>query len=194
MENLIVENEIKKAISNTFRTAVVKIKREQRITVLLRTDLVPPFLSYAKDYLGFNHLTHYSCVDWIEEGNFELAFLVWNYRKKILLIAKTKIKREKPEFVTISHIWPQAETYEREIHEMYGIKFAGNNRLGEFILEDWEGIPPMRKDFDTVKFARENFNFRAGREDAGNVRTTIASRSGEEMPDFAKQFTVRKEK
>ena len=194
MENLKLEKEIKQAISNTFRTAKVVIKREHRIAASLRSDLIPPFLSYLKDYLGFTHLAHYSCVDWIEDGKFELVFLLWNYDKRILLMAKTKIERENPEFVTISHIWPQAETYEREIHEMYGVNFAGNNRLGEFILEDWEGIPPMRKDFDTVKFAREHFRFRPGREDAQNVRQTIANKSGEEIPDFVKEYTTRKEK
>ncbi len=194
MKKLESENEIKNSISSTFRTAKVKIQREHRITASLRSDLIPPFLSYLKDYLGFTHLSHYSCVDWIEENKFELVFLLWNYEKKTLLIAKTKIDREKPEFVTISHIWPQAETYEREINEMFGVYFEGNARLGEFILEDWENIPPMRKDFDTVEFARDNFSSRTGREDARDVRREIAEKSGEEIPEFANKFSKRLKK
>ena len=34
---------------------------------------------------------------------------------------------------------------------MYGVNYIGNDRLGEFILEDWVGKPPMLRDFDSIK-------------------------------------------
>ncbi len=191
--NLEKENKFAKQIKETFHSAVVKVQRERRIIVELRSDLIPPFLSFAKEYLSFIHMAHYSCVDWLEENKFELVFMLWSYEEGVMLIVKTKIDREKPEFVTIKHLWPQAETYEREIHEMYGVDFKGNDRLGEFILEDWEDLPPMRRDFDTVKYAGEHYFTRPGREDAQDVRETIARHSGEEIPDFAKKYSIRRD-
>ncbi len=185
------ENKCAEQIKKTFQTAEVEVKREMRVAVQLRSDLIPPFLSFAKEFMEFKHLTHMSCVDWIEDNELELVFILWNYELKVQIIAKTRIPRENAEFVSIRKFWNQAETYEREIHEMYGVHYEGNDRLGEFILEDWEGKPPMLRDFDTIKYSKETYYQRPGREDAKNVRETISKHSGEEVPEFAKGYTIR---
>jgi len=189
---LLIEQQTADQIQQIFKTAGVRVIRHKRIEAILRKQLIPPFLAYAKDRLGFDHLTHISCVDWLEDGHFELVYILWSYTKKVQLLAKCRIPRHEPEFETIQSIWGHAGTYEREIHEMYGINFAGNDRLGDFILEDWEGPPPMRRDFDTVKYSQETYPDRmAARQDAQNVRETISKRSGEDLPDFAKPYSAR---
>jgi len=185
------ENKCAEQIQKTFQTAEVEVKREMRVAVQLRSDLIPPFLSFAKEFMEFKHLAHMSCVDWIEDNELELVFILWNYEQKVQIIAKTRIPRENAEFVSLKKFWNQAETYEREFHEMYGINYIGNDRLGEFILEDWVGKPPMLRDFDTIKYSKETFYQRPGREDAQNVRETISKHSGEEVPEFAKDYTIR---
>ena len=72
---------------------------------------------------------------------------------------------------------------------MYGVQFQGLEAPQDFILEDWDGPPPMRRDFDTEAYADETFFHRPGREDAQDVRETITERSGEEIPDFAKKYS-----
>jgi NADH-quinone oxidoreductase subunit C len=186
-----IENEILDKIKFTFHSAEVRIPRHQRIEVKLRHDLIHPFLGYAKNTLGFKHLSHISCVDWLEDNQIELVYILMNYENLVEVIAKIRLNREKPEIPTLREYWPQIETYEREIHEMYGVDFIGHGNLTDFILEDWEGIPPMRRDFDTVKYSKENFFHREGREDAQDVRTTITKKSGEEIPELAKVYSVR---
>ena len=188
---LIKEQELVDKITKTFAEVSVKIQREKRVIVELPNDSVHPFLTFAKDSLGFEHLSHISCVDWIEEDKFELVFIILSYSTMITVIAKTKIDREKAEFPTLLGFWPQVETYEREIREMYGVNFIGNDDKRDLILEDWDNIPPMRRDFDTVKYSRETFFMREGREDAKDVRETISRHSGEEIPDLAKIYSVR---
>ncbi len=185
------ENKCAEQIKKTFQTAEVEVKREKRVTVQLRSDLIPPFLSFAKEFMEFKHLSHMSCVDWVEDNELELVFILWNYEQQVQIIAKTRIERVNAQFVSVKKFWNQAETYEREFHEMYGVNFVGNDRLGEFILEDWEGVPPMLRDFDSIKYSKETFYQRPGREDAQNVRATIAKHSGEEVPGFAKDYTIR---
>ncbi|MCK5520693.1 MAG: NADH-quinone oxidoreductase subunit C [Candidatus Marinimicrobia bacterium] len=180
-------------IQQTFQTAKVSSPRDKRLHVEIRSDLLPPLLSYAKTYLECTHFSHMSCVDWIEDKEFELVYILWSYEKSIQLIIKTRIPREKAEIATCNKFWPQISTYEREIHEMFGVKFNGNDAMGEFILEDWDDMPPMRRDFDTEKYARENFAFRDDRrDDAIDVRENIMEHSGEELPDFAEEYSVRK--
>lgn len=190
--NLIEENKLADEIKLRFRTAEVKIGREHRVNVTMHNDLIPPFLSFVKELVGFKHLSHMSCVDWIENNEFELVYILWNYNTNVQLITKTRINREKAEFESLRHFWPQLGTYEREIHEMYGINFLGHDNLTEFLLEDWDDMPPMRRDFDSIKFAQENFPDRSdARKDAQNVRETIAKHSGEEIPEFAKKYSIR---
>ena len=103
---------------------------------------------------GFNHFVMLSCIDWIEKNEFELVYHMWSYEHREHVMLSIRIPRDKAEMNSMSHLFPQIETYEREIHEMYGIKFIGNTRLTPFLLEGWRHMPPMRKDFDSVKFAK----------------------------------------
>ncbi len=191
-QELLAEQTFADQIQKTFKTAGVRVIRKRRIEVVMRADLIPPYLTHAKNQHNFEHLSHISCVDWLEEGHFELVYILWSYTMEMQLIVKCRIPRHTPQFTSIQNIWEHAGTYEREIHEMYGITFAGNDNLGDFLLEDWEGPPPMRRDFDTVKYSEENFKDRMdARQDAQNVRETITKRSGEDMPDFAKPYSLR---
>ncbi len=106
---------------------------------------------------GFNHFVALSCIDWIKDEKFELVYHLFSYEDREDVFLSIFLPRNEPKYRTLRHLFPQIETYEREIHEMFGVEFEGNDRLGEFILEDWTEMPPMRKDFDTVKYAREKY-------------------------------------
>ena len=45
-----------------------------------------------------------------------------------------------------------AAFFERDIHEMYGLHFEGSPNMEKFILTEWDGPPPMRKEFDSEAF------------------------------------------
>ena len=160
-----------------------------RVDFTVDKGTVPAILFYLKDEMGYKHLSHITCVDWLEENEFELIFIVWSPEDKIKVFVRTRIDRENPVMDNIDMIWRQANTYERELREMYGIQFTGLVAPDEFILEDWDGPPPMRRDFDTEEYAKDTFFERPGREDAADVREEIIKRSGEEIPDFAKKYS-----
>ncbi len=187
--NLEKEQRVVQQLEQTFQNLSGKVVRERRVSVSVEKELIPSVLSYAKNQLGYIHFSHMSCVDWIEDEHFELVYILWSPEDKVQLLIKTLVNRENAEIDNIDMIWRQANTYEREIREMYGIQFNGLEGAHEFILEDWDGMPPMRRDFDTAEYIKDAFFERAGREDAGNVREEIIKRSGEEIPDFAKKYS-----
>ena len=133
-----------------------EVQRERRIKIKIDKKDVLPFLSYIKSK-GFEHLTAINCVDWIEENEFELIYHIWSYKDKVHIMLNARIDRKNPVFETASNIYPVAQTFEREIYEFFGVDFKGNKRLIPFILEDWDDIPPFRKDFDPVKYSKEHF-------------------------------------
>ncbi len=106
---------------------------------------------------GFKHFVALTCVDWIKDGEFELLYHLFSYESREDVFLSVRIPRDAPIMKTLRHLFPQIETYEREIHEMFGVEFEGNDRLGEFILEDWDDMPPMRKDFDTEEYAKRKY-------------------------------------
>ena len=166
-----------------------KETNENRLKLIADKKIVSSILLYLKTQLGFIHLNHISCVDWIEKNQFELVYIVWNPVTKKTVLVHTFIDRENPEMENIDTIWDQANTYEREMREMFGIEFPGLVGAKEFILEDWQEIPPMRRDFDSQKYAAETYQKRPGRENARSVREELMKRSGEELPDFAKKYS-----
>jgi len=182
------ENKILDSLKDVFEIEG-KVKRKLRVSIKADRKNVSSILLYLKLQKGYIHLNHISCVDWIEENEFELIYIVWNPKNKLTVLVHTRLDRENPVMENIDTIWDQANTYEREFREMFGIEFPGLVGRKEFILEGWNDIPPMRKDFDSQAYAKENFFIRPGREDAQDVREAIQKRSGETIPDFAKKYS-----
>jgi len=161
-----VNKSLREKLESTFKGLRIAIPEESRIAVTAENHSVLAILRFLKD-TGFNHLALLSVVDWIEDDCFELCFILTSYmrnddeytnRERLHIILKTPIPREKPQFKTATGIFPNAEPYEREVHELFGIKFEGHKRLTPLLLERNYEIPPFRKDFDTRKYVKDVFD------------------------------------
>ncbi len=191
MADLIYENTVVNVVKEHFKDDIIdaKVRRQRRVELRTNTNNIESVLLFLKEKMGFLHLSHISCVDWIEENRFELVYILWHPQEKVNVLIKVDVDRLNPVAPNIDYIWPQANTYERELREMFGIQFEGLVGRHELILEDWDDLPPMRRDFDTLQYVMQNYTFRSGREDAQDVRETIAKRTGEEIPEFAKKYS-----
>ncbi len=147
---------LKKEIESAFKDIQIIIPGHNRLTIVAQKDALFSILSFLKEK-GYDHLALVSCADWVEENEFELIYIITSYGEKISIILKARISRENPQFVTVIPIFENAEPYEREIHELFGINFKGHPRLIPLFLEREYKIPPFRKDFDTRKYVEEFF-------------------------------------
>jgi NADH-quinone oxidoreductase subunit C len=157
---------LKEKIESIFKSTKVSIIGQDRLVVNVQKDAVLSVLNFLKDE-GYTHLAIISCVDWLDEKELELVYILSAYMKenneytdkeKTNIILKTRILRENPEFVTVISIFENAEPYEREIHEFFGIDFKGHPRQIPLFLERDYKIPPFRKDFDTREYVKEVFD------------------------------------
>jgi NADH-quinone oxidoreductase subunit C len=153
------EKELTELLKLKLNPQKIEKLRKQNVVMEVNKEELVSNLNYMKSK-GYSHLATISCVDWIEENKFELVYHLFSYQDKISLSVKTKIDRDKSCFVTIKNLWPVAKYYERDIHDFFGIEFEGNDNMEELILENWNDIPPMRKDFKTREFVEDNFEWR----------------------------------
>jgi NADH-quinone oxidoreductase subunit C len=133
--------------------------RDRRGEITVDKDMIRPMMASLKD-AGMDHFVALTCIDLIEEGKFELVYNLWSYGSRVIIHVRTEVDRDAPTIETVYDIYRPSITYEREIKEMFGVDFPGNPRLTQFILEDWEGIPPMRKDFDSISYVQEKYDIK----------------------------------
>lgn len=150
-------NEITSLLKSKFPDSLLNVVSEdKRINLLVKKEELYQILSQLKD-TGFNHLSDVTAVDYIDEQEFELIYHLWSHQEKIRAIVKVRIPRESPTVKSVADLWTGAQIHEREDHELFGINFEGNPNLSPLFLEDWEEMPPFRKDFDTRKYVKEKY-------------------------------------
>ncbi len=141
------EEEILEKIEERFGNNVkdITIKRSRRIFAETDMKNLKEILRYAKDELGFDHISTITGRDLGEE--LELIYHI-AYQNAIELSIKTKIPKENPRITTIVDLYPSAGIYEREVHDLLGVVFEGNPDLSPLLLPDnWpKGVYPLRKD------------------------------------------------
>jgi NADH-quinone oxidoreductase subunit C len=139
-------------------------RRQNLAFVTVPAEYLRATILHLRDKESFTHLVLLTAVDWLEEGRFQLTYLLNNRTAARDLGLRVMIPRDAATMESIHDLWPTAATYQRELREMFGIDFPGSPRIEEeFILEGWNDIPPYRRDFDTLKYAQEAYAERPGR-------------------------------
>ena len=103
-------------------------------------------LRCAIEFLKNNGFTHLSAITGLEvEDGIELLYHLSN--GKILLTIRVKLPKNEAVAPSITNAIRGATLYEREIHDLLGVKFAGHPNLERLILpDDWPADNhPLRK-------------------------------------------------
>jgi len=96
--------------------------------------------------LDFNFLFCVTCVDW--KTHLGMVYHLTSTSHRHNIVVKAKLDRENPEIETVSNIWRTAEFHEREVYDLFGVKFIGHPDLRRlFLTDDWKGWP-LRKDYE----------------------------------------------
>jgi NADH:ubiquinone oxidoreductase subunit C len=95
----------------------------------------------------FDYLFCITCVDW--KTHFTMVYHLESLSLNHILVVKAKIAdRINPVIDTVSDVWRTAEFHEREMYDLFGVKFNNHPDLRRlFMTDDWEGWP-LRKDYD----------------------------------------------
>lgn len=114
---------------------IIPAEKLVELTEKLKSDKRTQF-DYLISHTAVDFLTHFTAVYHLDSTEF-----------RHLLVLKVKIEeRENTEIDSLTPLFPTCEFFEREVFDLFGIKYKNHPNLKRLFLEDDYGFP-LRKDF-----------------------------------------------
>lgn len=122
-----------------------------------RRVVVPPESAFAvlerlKTGFGFDLLVDVTCVDYLDypeprPDRFGLVYLLANTDTNERLTVRTFVGGPEPAVRSVVSLWEGANWLEREVWDLFGIRFEGHPDLRRIVLPDEFTAHPLRKDY-----------------------------------------------
>lgn len=117
--------------------------------LVLRAEAVRPALAALREPpFDFAVLLDLTCVDFAAtEGRFELVYHLYSLAGNVRLRLKASVPAADPAAASLAGLWKNAEWLEREVFDMFGVRFEGHPYLRRLLTyEGFEGHP-LRKSY-----------------------------------------------
>jgi len=122
------------------------------LTLFIRPRSLLRLCEFLRDAPGvsFKFLADLTAVDrYPAEPRFEVVYHLLSLESGQRLRLKVRVAGDPPSLDSVVPVWPAANAYEREVYDLFGIRFEGHPDLRRILMpEDWEGYP-LRKDYPT---------------------------------------------
>lgn len=123
------------------------------MTIVVRPEIIAEVCLALRDdkTLVYNYLADITAVDWLErEPRYDVVYHLLSLATYAVIRLKARIGDEEtpnPEIPTVTTVWPGADWFEREVYDLFGIRFNGHpNQTRILMPQDWVGHP-LRKDY-----------------------------------------------
>jgi NADH-quinone oxidoreductase subunit C len=114
----------------------------------LRPDALLAVVTRLKAEFGFELLLDVTAIDYPERApRFDVVYHLYSRRYNVRIRLKVPAPQERPTMPTLTILYGSARYIEREVHEMYGIQFEGNDDLRPILLYEGFVGHPLRKDY-----------------------------------------------
>ncbi len=141
-------------LKEKFAESILEVSEfKDELCVVARKENIVPVCQFLRDdpELVFNFLSDVCGADWPErKPRFEVVYNLYSVSKNHRV--RLKVRVDDGESVpSVTSVWSAANWHEREVFDMFGIRFDGHPDLRRILMsEDWEGHP-LRKDFPLTK-------------------------------------------
>lgn len=157
------------ALTGAFPALVASEFRSQT-RVVAPADALGDVMRLARDGLGFDLLVDVTCVDYLRyrgaEHRFGLVYLLANTATNERLAVRVFLDEPAPAVASVVPLWEGANWLEREVFDMFGIRFEGHPDLRRILLPDEFQAHPLRKDYP-LQGRGERHNFPTLTREAG---------------------------
>jgi len=114
-------------------------------------SLIPELLQRLRDEEEFDYCVDVTAVHYPKrEKQFDVIWVLYSFARNERIRVKTQIA-EGESLPSSVPLWTTTNWLEREVYDMFGIKFDGHPDLKRILLPDgWKGFP-LRKDYDILQ-------------------------------------------
>lgn len=128
--------------------ALASVEKFGEWTVEIAPDRLVEACRFLKHDLKFERLSTVTAVDrYPSEPRFEVVYHVQSIARNERLRLKCHLSGDNPEIDSATVVWRSANWYEREVFDLFGIRFRNHPDLTRILMpDDWEGHP-LRKDY-----------------------------------------------
>ena len=129
--------------------AVSEFRGQTRVVVPLKS--IRGVLKKLKEQLGFDLLVDISCVDYLNyrdaKDRFGMIYLLANVETNERITIRTFLNDPQPTVPSMVDLWQGANWLEREVWDLFGIRFSGHPDLRRVVLPEGFQSHPLRKDY-----------------------------------------------
>lgn len=142
------ENRAIASLLSTLPDAIADARFEfGELTLVIDKDQIRAAAA-AVQRAGYSFLEDVTCVDWYpSEPRFHVVYhmLSMALKERVRLVAR--VDSLDPSIDSITSIWPAANFFEREVWDLFGVRFHGHPNLRRIMMPDeWPGHP-LRRDY-----------------------------------------------
>jgi NADH-quinone oxidoreductase subunit C len=148
------------ALADRYAAQVSEFRGET--TLVIAPENITSACQTLRDEFNFNLLEDETAVDyWPEqEPRFHVVYQIYSMQHHQRVCLRVPVSGSKPSLPTLETLYPNANWHERELWDMFGIRFTGHSDLRRILMPyDWEGHP-LRKDFP-LGYEEVQFTFNA---------------------------------
>ena len=139
-----------------------KVFRDQ-VSLIVPPERIIEVATAMKQSFGFHFLSDQSAVDyWPQETpRFHVIYQLRDLDRKLTITLRVPLDGNAPHLETLEKVFPNANWFERELWDMFGIRIDGHSDMRRILMpHDWEGHP-LRKDYP-LGYEEVQFTFNAG--------------------------------
>jgi NADH-quinone oxidoreductase subunit C len=145
---------IEEQLNKEFKEKVLSVTTELGdVVIQVQQDAIAGVLGFLKDKpQDYSMLLDLTCVDYKgKKPRFEMVYHIFSLSKNLRLRIKSRVPEDNMTIDSLCSLWKNANWLEREVYDMFGIRFKGHPDLRRlFMYDGFEGYP-LRKDYPLRK-------------------------------------------
>ena len=134
------------------------VDHADELTFTVLRDALPQALTLLRDQAQYQQLMEIAGVDYPDRPErFEVVYHLLSVTRNHRVRVKVSTDEDMP-VPTVTHLWPVAGWLEREVFDMYGVVFDGNNDLRRILTDYGFKGHPQRKDFPLTGYVELRYS------------------------------------
>ena len=123
-------------------------------TAIVRPEALRKIMEFLRDdpRTQFNFLVDITAVDYLgRKSRFDVVYHMLSLQMRRRIRIKVRLEEGNPSVESITSLWGSADWLEREVWDMFGVRFTGHPNLRRILMyEEFQGHP-LRKDYPVNK-------------------------------------------